>query len=265
MKRIAMGLAGVLLFSGGVWAISPQQLKEKLNQGTTLTIIDVRNTHRYTMGHIPGAINIPAAIIEKKRLPPLGDVVVCGDGVLSDVDEKAAAALNAKSGIRAEVLEGGLPAWEALGLKTTHPSGLSPKRTRFVTYQELKAATAGNSNIVLVDMREGATNKSTTGRTVLEDQFAGQRSIRVQRRQKLKDSAWDVSAVVRGLGGKQNAHRYLCVLIDNGDGQAEEVARKLHAAGITRIAILTGGEETLNRKGKSTQVIEQSLAIPSGN
>jgi rhodanese-related sulfurtransferase len=262
MKRIIIGLAGVLLFSGSVWALTPQQLKENLNQGAKLTIIDVRSTHQYTEGHIPGAINIPAAVIGKKRLPPLGEVVVYGDGVRNDVTEKAAAELNAKAGIRAEVLEGGLPGWEALKLATTHPSGLSQKRTRFVSYEELEAAAAGNPDIIFVDLREGTKGAAAKGRTALEDKFAGHRQIKVERRQKFKESSWDVSGVIRGIGGRGNAHRYLCVLVDDGDGQAEEVARRLHAAGITRVAILTGGEEALSREGKTQQVTTQSKTTP---
>lgn len=262
MKRIAMGLIGVLLLSGSVWAITPQQLKEKVNQGATLTIIDVRNTHQYTEGHIPGAINIPAAVIGKKRLPPLGDVVVYGDGVRSDVTEKALSELNAKAGIRAEVLEGGLPAWEALKLVTTDPRGLSRKRTRFLSYEELEAVAAGNPDIIFVDLREETKAVGVKGRTALEGKFAGHRRIKVERQQKLRESPWDVSGVVRSVGGQRNAHRYLCVLVDNGDGQAEEVARRLHAAGITRVAILTGGEEALSSEGKTQQVIKQSTTAP---
>jgi rhodanese-related sulfurtransferase len=233
-----------------------------MDQAAAPTIIDVRSTQQYIEGHIPGAINIPAAVIGKKRLPPLGDAVVYGDGFRNDMAEKAAAELNAKAGIRAEILEGGLPAWEALKLATTHTPGLSRKETRFVSYEELEAAAAGNPDIVLVDLRGPAKEAGTKGRTALEDKFAGHRRIKVERGTKLKGSAADVSGVIRGIGGRGNAHRYLCVLIDNGDGQAEEMARRLHAAGITRVAILTGGENAVVREGKAQQVIKEDTVVP---
>jgi len=264
MKRIVMGLTGVLLFSGSLWALTPQQLKEKMSQGTTLTIIDVRNTQHYTEGHIPGAINIPATVIGKKRLPPLGEVVVYGDGIRSDIPEKAATELNSKNGIKAAVLDGGLPAWESLQMPTTQPSGLSRKNTRFLSYQELTETVGVNRDILLVDMRGETKNDRGKTRTVLEEKFPGVRSIRVEGKKRLNNSALDVTEIVRGIGGGGNARHYLCVLIDNGDGNAEEVAQRLHAAGFARVAILTGGEEALSSEGAPKQVIKMdSAAVPA--
>ena len=46
-------------------------------------------------------------------------------------------------------------------------------------------------------------------------------------------------------------HSNVYVLIDRGDGSADITARQLKAAGIKRLVILAGGEETLVRKGQS--------------
>ena len=43
----------------------------------------------------------------------------------------------------------------------------------------------------------------------------------------------------------------LLVLIDNGDGTAEVMARRLKASGDSRYAILAGGELVLSRNGQS--------------
>jgi hypothetical protein len=43
----------------------------------------------------------------------------------------------------------------------------------------------------------------------------------------------------------------LLVLIDSGDGKADEMARALKANGNKRFVILAGGEEMLARKGKA--------------
>ena len=42
----------------------------------------------------------------------------------------------------------------------------------------------------------------------------------------------------------------LLVLIDNGDGSAQTMARTLKANGVTRYAVLVGGEKILARKGR---------------
>ena len=107
MKRILLaiiGLVTVLLVTLATgWAVTPRQLKEMMAQGDKVTIIDVRSTGMYLQGHIQGAINIPVSIIDKKRLPPIGNVVVCGDGVLDDLALEALDALNLKRGIEAEL------------------------------------------------------------------------------------------------------------------------------------------------------------------
>ena len=83
MKRIwltAIGLiAGILIMETG-WTITPERFKEMMD-ADKVTIIDVRGTGIYSQGHIPGAINIPSSIIAMKRLPSIGDVIVCGDGI----------------------------------------------------------------------------------------------------------------------------------------------------------------------------------------
>src|SRR4030043_401175 len=84
--------------------------------GEQVTIIDIRALELYREGHIPGAINMPATIISKKKLPPLGTVVVYGDGIRTDLTNGAAEALNAMSGIEAVMLDGGFSAWESLNL-----------------------------------------------------------------------------------------------------------------------------------------------------
>jgi hypothetical protein len=39
--------------------ISLEELKEKLDAGTDLVIVDVRSTEDFAQGHIPGAVSIP--------------------------------------------------------------------------------------------------------------------------------------------------------------------------------------------------------------
>ena len=108
-----------------------------------------------------------------------------------------------------------------------------------------------------MDLRAETKGVGEQGRTDLAQKFSGHRVIKVERGQGPRKSRWDVSEVIQG-GAKRNAYRYLYVLVDNGDGQAEKVVRRLHAAGVKRVAILTGGEQALRRQGQAEQVITQT-------
>ena len=50
-------------------------------------------------------------------------------------------------------------------------------------------------------------------------------------------------------GGRGASHLIQYVMIDDGNGEAEKMAFRLFAAGIRRVAILTGGEQSLVREG----------------
>ena len=73
--------------------ISIQELKEMMDQGVTVTIIDVQPKHIYNKGHIKGAISIPwksqIALEDVWSLP--GDIFIvaycaCGPGESDSVD-----------------------------------------------------------------------------------------------------------------------------------------------------------------------------------
>ena len=252
---LVIGLAGT---SGTGFAITARQLQEMLSQGEEVTTIDIRNRALYTEGHIPGAISLPASILSKKRLPSIGTVVVYGDGIRTDLTLEAVDALNAKDGIQAEMLEGGFSAWEAVNLSTTHQSGLGRERLRFLTYRELEKAATGNSDIVLVDLRSTPapvqgktasngtpTSKATRELTDLSVKFSGLNTIRLARKSGSANKERDIAPVI--LAGRHS----LYILIDDGDGEAEKVARRLKAAGVKRIATLIGGERILRTGGRS--------------
>ena len=94
MKNMLKCFAITIMFT---LVVSPQAalgieagaLKELLDQGEKVTIIDIRSLKLYTENHIRGSINIPAGIIARKPLPPIGRVVVCGDGLRIDITLKA--------------------------------------------------------------------------------------------------------------------------------------------------------------------------------
>ncbi|MFJ8932324.1 rhodanese-like domain-containing protein [Streptomyces sp. NPDC102364] len=81
-------------------------------------VLDVRPPAEYATGHVPGALNVPAELIDE-LLPDLRDaakrrrlVVVCAAGHRS----AAACAKLAEAGVDAVGLDGGTQAWTAEGL-----------------------------------------------------------------------------------------------------------------------------------------------------
>lgn len=220
-------------------AMTPAELRDTLDdQGQRITVIDVRNSKLYLDSHIPGAINVPAAVVSVKRLPPLGRVIVYGDGIRTDLTREALTALNAKKGINAEMLEGGFGTWQALKLQTTRKAGLSRTDLHFLTYREIKKAAVANPDMVLVDLR----TKGDKTLTDLGQEFPLQAVIRLSRDRK----GWEIGSCL-----ESSVRQKLFVLIDDGSEESNRVAGKLTTAGVKRIAILVGGEISLNRKGLS--------------
>jgi rhodanese-related sulfurtransferase len=253
----------MLVFEAAALAISPAGVRQRLTAGDTLTLIDVRSTALFKQGHIPNAINVPARLAPLKHLPPLGRVVVYDDGLCDNQAQAAAAALNQKPGISAEVLEGGFAAWEAAQFLTTKPSGMTQETAPMITYAQLKRAPA--SDTILVDLRGNRSPapaaKNKTASQPLTDLQVDFPNIRIAR-----SPAEALMVNKSSLAG--SAIPPLLVLIDDGDGAAREWARTLKANGIQRFAVLAGGEDILARKGlpgKQRSVMHGPTAPPAIN
>jgi phage shock protein E len=249
--RVALlgGVFGAALASS---AITVADLRQRLEKGDKITVIDVRSTEHFQKGHIAGAINIPSLLVAEKKLPPLGSVVVYDDGLGSDTARAAAAQLNQKKGIQAEVLDGGFAGWSSIrSAATTEGGGVHKEELPMITYDQLKKA--NRSALVLVDLRKPKKNlhsgaapaddSAANSLTDLQKEFPGARVTK---------SPFDISST---SGGQKSANESgaspLLVLIDNGDGSARDTARTLKANGNIRSVILVGGEEILARNGKS--------------
>lgn len=240
--------AGALLGSAGTWAISPEELQRELAEKAAVTVIDVRTLELFKQGHVPDAINIPGTLIPQKTMPRLGRVVVYGDG-FGDAEHKALEALNAKPGIKAELLEGGYSAWLAAQGTTTGNRGLNPEKIEYVTYQQLQETT---SNVVLVDLRKELPEKRLGAASSKSD--ANSRASALTDLTKAfpgKPITKSPHARPQQLGAKAvgSASKPILVLIDNGDGSAQQTARELRAQGNPRVVILAGGELTIARQG----------------
>lgn len=237
-------------------AMSPGELDSLIRSDEKPTVIDIRDAASFQAGHIPEAIHIVGRLIPDKKFPPIGRVVVYGDGLDEAPVKTAADALNGKPGITAETLEGGLLRWEAENLATTRPKGMSKEKIPYVTYQQLSAMTKSNPAVVLVDLRR-QQNRSrsiqSTGGTAsdgipLTDLSAAFPGTRVAASPFEPDQ--QTRSILSRADDPEAVSDKLYVLIDNGDGTAEILARRMKASGKKRFVILNGGEMTLMRKGK---------------
>jgi rhodanese-related sulfurtransferase len=97
-------------------SISRDELLERLLTGG-ITLLDVRSTEEYALGHLPGALNIPADELERRlsEIPHGQEVVAYCRGPYCVLSTTAAALLEAK-GFRVRRLAAGFPDWKAAGL-----------------------------------------------------------------------------------------------------------------------------------------------------
>lgn len=91
------------------------QLLERVRDGL-VTVLDVRPPEEYAAGHLPGAINIPLAELEKQldALDPSQEVVAYCRGPHCVLAFDAVSKLRER-GIKARRLDGGLPEWRMEG------------------------------------------------------------------------------------------------------------------------------------------------------
>ncbi len=242
---ILLFLAAVLiLVPQSALAMSPQALDEAMKSDDSPTIIDVRPAAFYARSHIPGAINIPAQLCLQKNLPPLGEVVICGDGLILGEENQCLEALDARDGISAQQLEGGFSRWAAMGFPVTAKAGMQPEQLPLISYDMLTRAAEGNSDLLMVDLRQEGTGtrKGSVSQDglPLTDLIALFPAIRIAQSSRK-------SAVPQFAPDAQD----MLVLIDNGDGTAQAYGRRLRGAGIHRFVILVGGEESLRSRGQA--------------
>jgi len=90
-------------------------LLQRVKQGL-VTVIDVRPAQEYAAGHLPGAINIPPADLEKhlQAMDPNQEVVAYCRGAHCILSFEAVEKLREK-GLKANRLEDGFPEWKSAG------------------------------------------------------------------------------------------------------------------------------------------------------
>ncbi len=250
----AVALACTLPFpAAGASTITPGELWEKIGDGERVRLIDVRSPAEFGEAHIPGALNIPASLVPEKRLPRLGEVVLYDDGLGRVWAEDVVGAVSAAAGMEARVLEGGFAAWEAAGLSSTRSGGFRSESIPKITYRRVEKA-AGRA-AVLVDLRKGAEIEVggavalSAERDDLTEVFPDIPVIRgIPDRMR---GAADEGTEAAPLSGREAPDRErLFILVDDGDGTAEEEARRLRARGFARVVVLAGGDEIVRHRGR---------------
>ena len=100
--------------------VSRTELLDRLRAGA-VTVLDVRPGDEFHQGHLPGALNIPLAQLERRlaELPPDREVVAYCRGPWCVLSFEAVAALRQR-GFQARRLEDGFPEWKSAGLPIVH-------------------------------------------------------------------------------------------------------------------------------------------------
>ncbi len=259
MQGLAAGALALLAVPCAMAEVSPAEIAERVVADSPPLLVDVRGNDDYRDGHIPGAINIPGEVLSSRSLPRDREIVLYGDGLGRVLAEDYAEGL--RGGRTARVLRGGLAAWESADLPVTGSRGMRRESVPGITYQRLLDAQA--SGVTLVDLREsevsegggavplGAEDSGEETLTDLASVFPDADIVR-------PGGAASGQAVPLSGAGEDAARplsevepdEQLLVLIDRGDGKAEETARQLRASGNRRVVVLVGGETILRHKGR---------------
>jgi rhodanese-related sulfurtransferase len=100
--------------------VSRDELVDRLRSGTA-TVLDVRPEDEFRQGHLPGALSIPLAELERRlaELPADREIVAYCRGPWCVLSFEAVAALR-QQGYQARRLEDGFPEWKVSGLPVAH-------------------------------------------------------------------------------------------------------------------------------------------------
>jgi rhodanese-related sulfurtransferase len=229
--------------------VSAAQLADELESSETPTLVDVRKARDYERGHIPGAINLDLRDLRVRNLPPLGSVVVYGDGLGLQTGKEAAQIIAERTDWDVRVLAGGYTGWQTARGRTTEASGLHTEDFNRATYNQLLEADL--SEAVLVDLGASGENGEGGASPVAFDDgavadFARQLGVPRTRR-----DPFDLIPGGSGASPASSGPGPALILVDANDGGAREAARRLRVRGYHRVLILIGGDEAVRFKGKT--------------
>lgn len=101
----------------GLEPVSRKELLKRLRSGDQLVVLDVRPKDEFDAGHLPGAVSIPLAELERRlrQVPKNRDIVAYCRGPYCAFAPEAVRVLS-RRGYKARQLEDGFPEWSAAGL-----------------------------------------------------------------------------------------------------------------------------------------------------
>lgn len=102
--------------------VTTQKLKEEMDKGTNMMIVDLQEPEKYSHSHIPGAINIPIDKFEEEFPGVLKDkalsVVLYGEYDELGKGAKAGTLLDSAGFTQVGRIIGGLMGWKDAGFTT---------------------------------------------------------------------------------------------------------------------------------------------------
>lgn len=118
----AVGLIAFAVFLGRIARkmretspLDAQALKQLLDSGEPVVVVDVRDAGDFAQGHVPGALNIPVAQIEVR----LHEIISGGKKIafICKTDRKSSKAteIALRADLNSEAVKGGMESWTKLG------------------------------------------------------------------------------------------------------------------------------------------------------
>lgn len=102
--------------------ITPQKLKEEIDKGTSLMVVDLQESEKYHHSHVPGAVNISFEKFEEEYAGVLKDkaltIVLYGEFDELGKGKKAGEILIAAGYTQVGHIVGGVMGWKEAGFPT---------------------------------------------------------------------------------------------------------------------------------------------------
>jgi rhodanese-related sulfurtransferase len=142
--------------------ISAKILQQKLDQGSILHLIDVREQNDFLQEHLPSSINIPIGSLSESKLDSTKDELIVIVGYSADQSEASAQSveiLKKKGFSNINILLGGIDIWKSGQGKTIslgNPSSLTDQsKVMYISTDELKNIFDNNlaSSVYILDIR----------------------------------------------------------------------------------------------------------------
>jgi rhodanese-related sulfurtransferase/DNA-binding transcriptional ArsR family regulator len=129
-EQLEAAAKGFLEERGQAEPVDQEALVARIRRGE-VTLLDVRPEEEYHAGHLPGALSVPLAELERRlsELPRRREIVAYCRGPYCVLAIEAVARLRAR-GYRALRLEAGVPDWRARGYPVESGPGIGRSRPR---------------------------------------------------------------------------------------------------------------------------------------